>query len=203
MRGYIHEDGMESGVHRKMHKKGSHAGCGLARPRRGGGEPRGRAPQSHPAQTDARLVTARHPRRVPSRCLCRGSPGTSSPATCVTRPGARAEAMRNRRRPRRGGGEPRGRAPQSHPAQSGARLATSGRSRHISSRCLGRGSPGTSSPATCVTPPGAPKRCAMLCDHRPRARTGGVSRAGRDLTALHPRRKRARADNTQRHTSYR
>ena len=169
MRGYIHEDGMESGVHRKMHKKGSHAGCGLARPRRGGGEPRGRVPQSHTTRTDARHVTARHSRRVLSRCLCRGSPGTSSPATCVTRPGARAEAMRNRRRPRRGGGEPRGRAPQSHTTRTDARHVTSGRSRHIPSRCLGRGSPGTSSTATRVTPPGRRKgaRCSVIIVHEP------------------------------------
>ena len=47
MRGYIHEDGMESGVHRKMQEGITRWLRSRTPPPGGGGEPRGRVPQSH------------------------------------------------------------------------------------------------------------------------------------------------------------
>jgi hypothetical protein len=61
---------------------------------RGGGGPRGRTPQSHPARTDARREVPRHPRSAPGQCPCDGTPGTSSTPTRVTRGGSGVRRIR-------------------------------------------------------------------------------------------------------------
>ena len=104
MRGYIHEDGMESGVHRKMHKKGSHAGCGLARPRRGGVVSRGGEHHTEPHNPNRRASRDRPTfSTCPQSVFVSGITRNELAGDVRHSPGARAEAYAQSSTPPPGG----------------------------------------------------------------------------------------------------